>query len=154
MGWVTLSNKKITWSNMWSFWIMKLKVSNVNFHWQFNFWRPLENETSLGLHMNRATFVPQHLSCHQKQYQVSIPVFTFFWKIFSIEREQMNPDLYLCSSRVSRRTKALITMKAELIILLWALQNVPRWITRVESVFIRVQKDNNLQSLQPILKRR
>lgn len=154
MGWVTLSNKKITWSNMWSFWIMKLKVSNVNFHWQFNFWRPLENETSLGLHMNRATFVPQHLSCHQKQYQVSIPVFNFFWKIFSIEREQMNPDLYLCSSRVSRRTKALITMKAELIILLWALQNVPRWITRVESVFIRVQKDNNLQSLQPILKRR
>lgn len=147
MGWVTLSNKKITWSNMWSFWMMKLKVSNVNFHWQFNFWRPLENETSLGLHMNRATFVPQHLSCHQKQYQVSIPVFNFFWKIFSIEREQMNPDLYLCSSRVSRRTKALITMKAELIILLWALQNVPRWITRVESVFIRVQKDNNLQSL-------
>ena len=147
MGWVTLSNKKITWSNMWSFWIMKLKVSNVNFHWQFNFWRPLENETSLGLHMNRATFVPQHLSCHQKQYQVSIPVFNFFWKIFSIEREQMNPELYLCSSRVSRRTKALITMKAELIILLWALQNVPRWITRVESVFIRVQKDNNLQSL-------
>ena len=127
MGWVTLSNKKITWSNMWSFWIMKLKVSNVNFHWQFNFWRPLENETSLGLHMNRATFVPQHLSCHQKQYQVSIPVFNLFWKIFSIEREQMNPDLYLCSSRVSRRTKALITMKAELIILLWALQNVPRW---------------------------
>lgn len=147
MGWVTLSNKKITWSNMWSFWMMKLKVSNVNFHWQFNFWRPLENETSLGLHMNRATFVPQHLSCHQKQYQVLIPVFNFFWKIFSIEREQMNPDLYLCSSRVSRRTKALITMKAELIILLWALQNVPRWITRVESVFIRVQKDNNLQSL-------
>lgn len=147
MGWVTLSNKKITWSNMWSFWIMKLKVSNVNFHWQFNFWRPLENETSLGLHMNKATFVPHHLSCHQKQYQVSIPVFNFFWKIFSIEREQMNPDLYLCSSRVSRRTKALITMKAELIILLWALQNVPRWITRVESVFIRVQKDNNLQSL-------
>lgn len=147
MGWVTLSNKKITWSNMWSFWMMKLKVSNVNFRWQFNFWRPLENETSLGLHMNRATFVPQHLSCHQKQYQVSIPVFNFFWKIFSIEREQMNPDLYLCSSRVSRRTKALITMKAELIILLWALQNVPRWITRVESVFIRVQKDNNLQSL-------